>query len=168
MHSGGLANPLSLRLCPIRPSSQGCCCKETEYNLASEFVSVQACCHCHPSALQVDCEFTIRVVHAAAAELDLARLAGTDRKRGAAQRWALCGADGGAASWIVRCPVWSRNESCLIEVLGMTLCSKFPCRMRSCLPEGMMAHLRAVCLCLTGMCTLQQVNSSALTSPAAG
>ncbi len=51
------------------------------------------------SVLQVDCEFTIRVVHAAAAELDLARLAGTDRKRTAAQRWALCEADGGAASW---------------------------------------------------------------------
>ena len=33
------------------------------------------------AALQVDCDFSVRVVHTAAAELDLARLAGGDRKR---------------------------------------------------------------------------------------
>ena len=78
--------------------------------------------------------------------------------------WGSCFSD-------LTCLVWSRNQSCLFEVPGMAPCSKFLSslsRMRSCPPKVMMAHLQVVCVCLTGVCRLQRVRSSALTSRVAG
>ena len=164
MHSIGPPDASTLRLFSIR-TPQDAAASGQNCKAASEYVSRQVCCSRHPSALQVDCEFTIRVVHAAAAELDLARLAGTDRKRTAAQRCALCGADGGAAAWTL--PSLEQQSELLSEMPGITLCSKFLSKMRSCPPKATMAHLRAFCMCLTDSCTLQKVHSSALTSPAA-